>query len=364
MGINGLSSFINERCPNALGVVPLKLLSGRWVGVDAHNLMYCRMAIARKNVISKTDILMDKLDEGDILREWLSEMLYFIIDLMGYNIKPLIIFDGTAHPEKDKTREKRKDSREKARIKLEEAWSKLQNIPVLERRGMESEMRKLLSNYVIVSSSAMELFKDLLDNIGIPTMRAKHDGEQLGALLCREGKIVGLFSTDSDCIVYGCPLVFTGFDASAIDRETGDTIKQFKALSLESVLQGLSLDHQRLVEFSIMCGCDFNTNIRMVGPVKSYKYISELGSIDKLPSHLDKSCLDHIRCREIFQIRPSSELIQDGEQRIINPYSTMDGVDRIIAILDNYRLGRFSNMLYKAFSGLTIQPTKSRIRVV
>jgi 5'-3' exonuclease len=58
-----------------------------------------------------------------------------------------------------------------------------------------------------------------------------------------------------------------------------------------------------------MSGCDFNTNMYGYGVAKSYTLLKKYGSIDLLPKNLDITCLNHIRCREIFTYISSSQLL-------------------------------------------------------
>ena len=58
-----------------------------------------------------------------------------------------------------------------------------------------------------------------------------------------------------------------------------------------------------------MSGCDFNTNMYGYGVAKSYTLLKKYGSIDLLPKNLDITCLNHIRCREIFTYISSYQLL-------------------------------------------------------
>jgi 5'-3' exonuclease len=58
-----------------------------------------------------------------------------------------------------------------------------------------------------------------------------------------------------------------------------------------------------------MSGCDFNTNMHGYGVAKSFALLKKYGSIDLLPTNLDITCLNHVRCREIFSYRCTKDLL-------------------------------------------------------
>ena len=55
------------------------------------------------------------------------------------------------------------------------------------------------------------------------------------------------------------------------------------------------------VDMCIMCGTDYNPNIKDVGTVTSFKIISEKTTIDNIKDLLDVKDLNYERVREIFK---------------------------------------------------------------
>ena len=53
-------------------------------------------------------------------------------------------------------------------------------------------------------------------------------------------------------------------------------------LSLEAVLEGFGLTMEEFIDLCILCGCDYTKTIFGVGPVKAYKYIKDLSTIEEV----------------------------------------------------------------------------------
>jgi flap endonuclease-1 len=123
--------------------------------------------------------------------------------------------------------------------------------------------------------------------------------------LAIEGKVEAVYSTDTDCLVYGCPYLITEFD-----KENRENLF-LCVISLQKTLENLDISFRTFVDLCIMCGCDFNQNIPKIGPKRSYDLMKEYESIDSLPEQYDIEILEHVKCREIFQYEKSG--IQDHD---------------------------------------------------
>ena len=48
------------------------------------------------------------------------------------------------------------------------------------------------------------------------------------------------------------------------------------------------MDMDQFIDLCILCGCDYTTNIQGVGPVKAYKYIKDLKTIENVLEKIEK----------------------------------------------------------------------------
>lgn len=337
MGIKGINTLLRRHAPDAFFTIPINALSGKRMAIDGNNWMYTNMAIARKKVINKTDVAVQEPNPQEIRREWFLAALNFVIGWLSYNVTPVFVFDGLHPPEKDETKSKRRDARVATRAKIDALYQQL-NGDILERpANIIEELRKELRNYNFISNEDFELFKMVMRGIGIPCLQATGDGEQLCSSLCIEGKVAAVFSVDTDNLVYGCPLVITGYSETCSYDEYGNKVAHLDCVRLDRVLDGLKISHSMFVDLCIMSGCDFNTNMPGYAAIKSFTLLQKYGSIDDLPRNLNTECLKHIRCREIFAYSPSEQLTIKHET-----YETDETVEACYEFANNPGFNKFT----------------------
>lgn len=309
MGIEGLNKLGKRHASDAFFTIPITLLSGLRLAIDGNYWMYSNRSVARKKIVNKTDVALGEPDDYEIRREWFLAALNFVTGWLSHNITPVFTFDGKHPPEKAATQAERRDARTAARAKIDALYAQLRGDILEQPVGIIDELRKELRNYNFIPYEDFELFKMIMKGIGVPALQARGDGEHLCASLCIEGKVAAVFSTDVDNLVYGCPLLITGYSDQASYDEHGFKVSHLDCVRLDLLLEGLKLSHSEFVDLCIMSGCDFNKNMPGYAVIKSYKLIQQYGSIDNLPRQFDTTCLNHLRCREIFAYVPSNELI-------------------------------------------------------
>ncbi len=320
MGPKNISKIIKRHAQNAFFSMPIEWLSGKRVAVDAYNWMYINMATARKKVINKTDVAMQEPNQYEIRKEWFLALINFIIGWSSYNITLVFVFDGKHPPEKDATKEERRNKRIAARKKIDDLYEQLRGDILDQPINIVDELRKELKNYNYIPPEDFDLFKNVLRAIGMPCLQATGDGEQLCASLCIDGRVAAVFSTDYDNFALGAPIIIIGFSDSCTYNEFGHKIPHVDCVRLDRILTGLNMSHDLFVDLCIMSGCDFNTNIPRHGSIKSYNLLQKHGSIDKLPNTLDITCLNHIRCRDIFRYVSSQQLtvVEDDDLPLLD----------------------------------------------
>ena len=97
-------------------------------------------------------------------------------------------------------------------------------------------------------------------------------------------------------------------------------------------MQEMQLSYEQLVDLCILCGTDFNTNMRGIGPKKSLAMIRQYGSLDRaieaqgtVNTKYDFSVLNIAVNREIFAIIPwQSYVLAENDRELsldIRPWS-------------------------------------------
>lgn len=349
MGIKSFNDLLTENCQ---GKIPFRELYGKKVAVDGNNLAYIEMAIANKTIIGKTQVAINDPDPVAIRDLWFERVLRFLEkSFLIHQIYPVFIMDGRPHPEKLKTITDRSDKRDDLKSQIEDLKSQVRGQDPLDiPSNLIETLKKKMAQQTTLTFEDYSQLQLILEAHGIRVLRAKHDAEQLASMLCQEGKVHAVFSTDTDNYAYGTPLLIT--------RVLTDG---FQSVSLDNVIAELGLEsHEQLKELCIMCGTDFNSNIFRVGPKNSLKLIKEFKSIDSLPEKYrfkdgmeEKKTVNVLRAsvvREIFKCCSSQSVCQTEVSVDPLAFDFIEGQDLInsLGIKTN-----FVSKFYQLISSIT-----------
>jgi len=138
-------------------------------------------------------------------------------------------------------------------------------------------------------AAASENCERMLSLLGVPVVRATHEGEALCALLNRRDVVDGVLSNDGDCLLFGATTVFTDFSLENLQR---GAVKRFDATNLQAALapeegaddggaaraapatSRIALDRDDLIAFALLCGSDIVGNgVPTMGAKKAIKFI-------------------------------------------------------------------------------------------
>jgi 5'-3' exonuclease len=305
MGIHNLSKFLRKNCPQ--------------VFVEAHlsQFQYQKGAIDISLFIFKYYTIFGP-------RDWINAFLNLLRCLRRNNIHLCFIYDTKAPKEKEEEREKRREQRDKLDAKIEDLIVALEKAKMtgeidqilkdlikddasdnrkrlmgsnLKQKhfnldDIENEVERIKKQSVKLTAEDFIVSKKVFDLLGIPYFQAPAEAETTCSDLCKRGKVDFAITEDSDVFAYGCKFVFTKINTST---DTCICVKY------DDILQALDFTSQQFLDFCIMCGTDYNKNIKNIGPEKSFKLLKQFNSIEGIEkSGMDVSILKFKRVRELF----------------------------------------------------------------
>jgi flap endonuclease-1 len=335
MGIKNLMKLLNDKCQSAQGEMPLTQIKNTSVAVDAGFFMFTYFSPAQNRVIDQTDVLKETPDEGQILTLFVKNTVYFLSRFFKYGITPIFVFDGTAPPEKFQTQKSRVGSKDKILADIKSIDQQFADSDELmlsqsEYNKMLKDKRKKMKQVVKIGKNRYQYLRDSLLDLGVPCLTATGEGEQLCAMLARDGLVSAVLSTDTDLLALGCHLVLRKAGMYRKVEGYDEKVPCYEYISLPRVLQGvgsytrtdeegnelkvtdkgLDLTFEQFQDMCIMAGCDFNTNVYRVGVMNCYKLIKKFGSFQQVDwKDKDTNCLNFQRCLELFDYYPYQELI-------------------------------------------------------
>lgn len=316
MGIKDLHRWIRKNHPSTISRVLLSSFSGRRIAVDATNVCYEIWSSAFRGALKSTDVISREVDREEVAGKCLQKLRNYLRNILSCGVLPVFVFDGEYH--KDKAlyaQRKRRETRSRARHRLNTLDDEIASIhhPPDRNRFLE-EKRKVLAQ-TEGPELEIETMKNVLFASGIPCIQAYYEAEKLCSQLCYEGRVDAVISADSDNLAHGCLMLLTRLE---IDKD-GELVAE--AFSLPLLLESMNLTFESFIDFCILCGCDYNENMRGVGIVRAFDLIRVYGKIENFPlTHrnrsLDKSVLNYSTCRKIFALAPSPSL---AEKIVLDP---------------------------------------------
>jgi 5'-3' exonuclease len=306
MGIQGLTPFLKKFAPSAFSTVHLSTFAKKKIAIDISLFLY-----------------KYKVVYGE---QWLSGILHMLSLLRSYSIHPIIVFDGEAPLEKMEEQQNRRASREERTQKyntitscldtfnstgivaneLQEFYNKqATKFGVNSKFDVDlvvSQLDKLKNQNVKINYSDIELVQELMDTMSIPYFQAPSEAEGMCSWLCKKSLVEAVLTEDTDVLAYGANKFISKLNLYSA------TCTQ---IEYKSVLDSLTLDNDKFIEFCIMCGCDYNQRVKGLGPVRAYKMLLKHDCIEHVIKNypkIDFSPLKYNRVKEMFTVPCSDTL--------------------------------------------------------
>lgn len=326
MGIKKIHNILKKYSKNSYKEVHLSKYSLKRVAIDVSLYLFKSKARAKSRYQDN---------------QWPCEFMYLICCLRKNNIHPVFIYDTKAPVEKKEEREKRAEKRQNQRDRitviqasldkyiqngeiddiLREINDKLRsedlthksnrllktddgkkNINVIDVKAIEDKIKKLKSQIIEVSDKDFKTTEEIFKLFDVPYFFAPGEAEAYCCYLNLHGYVDAVLSEDTDVLAYGCTSFLTKLDTV---KETVIEINR------EELVKDLGLTPESFLDFCILCGTDYNVNVKGLGPEKSFKLIQDYKSIEKISEITDKktgtkkydvSVLNHQKTRELFKI--------------------------------------------------------------
>ena len=243
-------------------------LKNKTIAVDAFNAIYQFLTTIRQ-----PDGTPLKDSKGNITSH-LSGLFYRNISLILEGVKLIYVFDGEAPELKEKTHKNRKEAKDQAKQKYEQA---------VEEKDIES-MGKYSRSNVYLDEQKIEESKELLEAMGIAIVQAPGEGEAQASFLSQQKDVYAVASQDYDCLMFEAPLLIQNLSLSRKRKtRTGYTEVHPQTIELKSVLKELRINQEQLICIGILCGTDYNPGgVKGLGPKKSLKIVKEFKTKEKI----------------------------------------------------------------------------------
>jgi len=147
--------------------------------------------------------------------------------------------------------------------------------------------------------------EEMFGYMGVPTFRAKAEGEALCALLSMRGIVDGVISNDGDCLLFGAKVVYTKF---SVENLQNSEVMRYESPNLKALVDPEETDVNQdviedgkillsrldLVTFALLTGSDLaGDGFPKVGCKKAIRFICK--SKFDYPLNTEKAAIDELR---------------------------------------------------------------------
>lgn len=263
-------------------------LADKTIAIDAHNTIYQFLATIR----GPTGELLTN-SKGDVTSH-LSGLFYRNINLLADNIKLIYVFDGEPNELKSKEIERRRQTRQMASEKYEEALVE----------GRLDDARKYSQATSILTEKMIEESKNILLLLGIPIVQARSEGEASAAYLTKQGTAFACASQDYDSLLFGAKRLVRNLTISGKRKVPKRNLYidiEPQIIEHDYILNQMGLTYEQLVDVGILIGTDFNVGgFSGIGPKTSLKLIRQYGKLENIEKI--KTLLSDVPYQEIRDI--------------------------------------------------------------
>lgn len=240
---------------------------------------------------------------------WLHGMLNLVKCLRMNDVHPVFVFDGKSPIEKKDEQNERREGRRKLEADINIIQNdintfhstgvisdKLNQINTVESfniQAIEEKLSKKIGYNFDICSDDFVVFKNMLTVMNVPFYTAPSEAEKMCSKLCIDGIVSAVLSDDSDVIAYSTPL-----SLSKLNTSTGECI----LVRNKNLLNELQINNSQFLDFCIMCGTDYNKNIKGIGSMTAFKHILKHKNIEVFSEkeNIDITGLNHNVVRSLF----------------------------------------------------------------
>ena len=312
-------------------------LSGKVIAIDAYNTIYQFLATIR----GITGELLTN-NNGEVTSH-LSGLFYRNINLLAEDIKLIYIFDGKPSPLKSKEIDRRRQVKQDALNRYQEAIT----------AGRFEDARKYGQATSVLTDKMVEESKMILTLLGIPYIQAPSEGEAAAAQLTQSNIAFACASQDYDSLLFGAKRLIRNLAISGKRKVPNRNVYvdiEPEVIEQQQLLNETGLNLEQLVDIGILIGTDFNPGgIPGIGPKTALKLVREHNKLEKIEKiEASLANIPYKEIREVF-LKQEAPKINGIEFNEIN----YDALVNFLCTEKNFSVARVNTSLDKVKKSIT-----------
>jgi len=319
MGIKNLKKFLDKYAPSSITINTFENYENKSIAIDTSLVLYKYIAAMRKTG-------KDLTTKDGVVTSHLHGLIFLINKLLSHKITPIFVFDGKAPDIKKDTLSKRHDNRKIAEDKLLD----LENLTPEEKITYFMQTTKL-SHDIIKDTKLM------LKTLGIPYVNSPEEADAQMVCLLQKNLVYAVATEDMDLLTFGGDRVLKNFFST----------KENKIIEVDrdKMLKQLKLTSKQFIDLTILLGCDYLPTLSRIGYVKSFDYITQYKSLDKILEVVSKpDNYDYKTVREYFENATSNCNVPSEENlKIIK--TDVDAIYKLLVDKFEFNLGKYNSFI-------------------
>lgn len=317
--------------------ITISELSGKVIAIDAYNTIYQFLATIR----GITGELLTN-NNGEVTSH-LSGLFYRNVNLLAEDIKLIYIFDGKPSPLKSKEIDRRRQVKQDALNKYQEAIT----------AGRFEDARKYGQATSVLTDKMVEESKMILTLLGIPYIQAPSEGEAAAAQLTQSNIAFACASQDYDSLLFGAKRLIRNLAISGKRKVPNRNVYvdiEPEVIEQQQLLNETGLNLEQLVDIGILIGTDFNPGgIPGIGPKTALKLVREHNKLEKIEKiEASLANIPYKEIREVF-LKQEAPKINGIEFNEIN----YDALVNFLCTEKNFSVARVNTSLDKVKKSIT-----------
>lgn len=304
------------------------------VAVDASLMLYQFLASIRQR-----DGTPLRNSKGQVTSH-LTGLFTRTAHLMQEGIKLVYVFDGIPPVLKEKEQQRRRQAKEEAQVKYEEAQ---------QAEDLDG-MRKYSARLTRLTPEMVSEAQKLLSAMGVPYVVAPSEAEAQAAHMVSNGDCYAVATQDADVFMFGALRVIRNLSILGKRRKANTfsyTSVKPERITLSGLLNDLGIDRDQFITLCMLVGTDYNTGgIKGIGPKKALKLVKRFGS-DHESLFTDVKWDEHFSYpwREVFDTIKDIPVISDYSiaQKRLDP----EAVEKLLVEGFGFSQERVDNTLRK-----------------
>ncbi len=250
--------------------IALDDLSGKALVVDGNNMLYQFLSTIRQR-----DGALFTDPQGRVTSHLIG-LFSRVSNLMQKNIKLAFVFDGEVPKLKHQELQRRREAKEEAQKKYDEALE----------QGDQEGMKAYAGRTSRLTREMIAEATELLTGLGLPVVQAASEGEAQAAQLVKEGQAWSVSSQDYDSLLFGAPHLIQNLSIEG-RRKVPGKLEYAKVepllLNLQENLSALQLSQEQLIWLGILVGTDYApSGVKGIGPKKGLALVKQHKAADSL----------------------------------------------------------------------------------